>query len=78
MKLQLYKIVNFLLWTQFIEEFISTELEKPSNYVEQTLIILFIIMFENIKNNLKKRDITVEEEILIIKRILEKFNKDIY
>lgn len=61
---------------QLIEDIISFELEKPTHYKFESMFILFIIMFNDIKRYMNKSGTSNEEELRFIIRILEKFDEN--
>lgn len=56
---------------ELIEEFISIELKSPLSKKKESLLILFIFMFNDIKNHHSN-----EEVLKILHKILEKFNEN--
>lgn len=61
---------------ELIDKFISSELEINSQYKFESLLVLFIIMFNELKHYIKKSGISSEEESNFINRILEKFSEN--
>lgn len=60
---------------ELIEEFISIELNSPLSYKKESLLILFIFMFNDIKDYIKKTH-SNEEVLKVLNKILEKFNEN--
>lgn len=61
---------------ELIEDFISTELGKSNSDKMESLLILIILMFNNIKDYINGKSVSRKKSFGIIDRILEKFYED--